>query len=526
MRGKRLPGAIDGPHRHCRRRTVRAGPGVPVGAARPDAEVLVLEESDRVGGKIQTLQRAGFRIEAGPNGFLDSKPAALDLSREIGLAEQLTAASEVSGRNRFLFLHGRLHKLPGSLFSFLTSRLVSWRAKWRILTERWRSPRLDPADESIASFAARRVGPEIAATLADAFVTGIYAGDPTLLSVQSCFPRLVDWERQHGSVLRGLAAVRKQRRAEARARGEGTPSRARLWSFREGLGLLIDTLRQRLRRPPLVGVAVRRVHCSAGPGSRCREPSGTSDSRRESLGPARLAEPPEVGAARLAAPAIPCGNRPVRLGSPDLPCWQVEAEGKDRWSAEAVVLTCPAYQQAALLTDLDAELADKIAEVRYNRIAVVAVGYRAQDMHLDLNGFGYLTPQRDRLDVLGVQWCSSIYPERAPAGMVLLRALCGGWNRPELVDWDDQHLLQAVRADLARSMAIRADPVFHHIVRWDRAIPQYHLGHPERVAWIEQRRQSYPGLHLGGNAYRGVAINDCIEQADLLADQVLRELPS
>jgi oxygen-dependent protoporphyrinogen oxidase len=192
--------------------------------------------------------------------------------------------------------------------------------------------------------------------------------------------------------------------------------------------------------------------------------------------------------------------------------------------ADAVVLTCPAYEQAGILTLLDGELASRIAEVPYNRIAVVAVGYRTRDMPRDLAGFGYLTPQRERLDVLGSQWCSSIYPERAPEGMVLLRALCGGWNRPEIVDWDDQRLLQAVQADLGRTMGIKASPAFHHIVRWDRAIPQYHLGHRDRVAWIEQRRQQHRGLHLGGNAYHGVALNDCIEQADRLADQVFREL--
>jgi protoporphyrinogen/coproporphyrinogen III oxidase len=140
-----------------------------------------------------------------------------------------------------------------------------------------------------------------------------------------------------------------------------------------------------------------------------------------------------------------------------------------------------------------------------------------------VDGFGYLTPQRERRDVLGVQWCSSIFPERSPAGRVLLRALCGGWNRPEIIDWDDARLLPAVRAELKLAMGIAAEPVFHHIVRWDRAIPQYHLGHLDRVAWVEQRLGRHPGLYLGGNAYRGVAMNDCVEQADLLAEQLARD---
>jgi oxygen-dependent protoporphyrinogen oxidase len=439
---------------------------------RPDLDVLVLERDGRVGGKIHTLERDGFRIELGPNGFLDSKPFALDLCRELGLSDRLTPASEASGKNRFLFLRGKLHKLPASLFSFLASGVVSWKGKLRILTERWRRPRLDRSDESIESFATRRVGAEVAATLGDAFVTGVYAGDPTLLSVQSCFPRVVEWEQKHGSVLRGFAEVRKQRRAEAAARGLGAAPRQQLWSFREGLGLLIETLRQRLRRPPAVGVVARQV-----------------------------AEQQ---------------HQPFR--------WRLTTDDLSPFEADAVVLTCPAYEQAAILRQLDPELAGRIDAIRYTPVVVAALGYRSADVPGKLDGFGYLTPQRDRLDVLGVQWCSSIYPGRAPEGMVLVRALCGGWNRADILDWDDAQLLQAVRAELGRAMCIKAEPVFHHLVRWQQAIPQYHLGHRDRVAWIEQRLQRYPGLDLGGNAYRGVALNDCIEQAGLLAEQVLGKL--
>jgi oxygen-dependent protoporphyrinogen oxidase len=153
-------------------------------------------------------------------------------------------------------------------------------------------------------------------------------------------------------------------------------------------------------------------------------------------------------------------------------------------------------------------------------VAVVALGYRAADVPLALDGFGYLSPQRERRDVLGVQWCSSIFPDRAPPGLVLLRALCGGWGRPEVVGWPEPRLLGAVRAEFRAAMGIHAEPVFHHVVRWDRAIPQYHLGHLDRVAWIEERASHHPGLFLGGNSYHGVALNDCVEQASLLAGRV------
>jgi protoporphyrinogen/coproporphyrinogen III oxidase len=139
---------------------------------------------------------------------------------------------------------------------------------------------------------------------------------------------------------------------------------------------------------------------------------------------------------------------------------------------------------------------------------------------MSLDGFGYIAPQRSRRDLLGVQWCSSIFPGRAPPGAVLLRAMCGGWNRADIGGWDDDRLLTAVRAELQLAMGIQAPPIFHHIARWDRAIPQYHIGHLERVAWIEARAAGHPGLFLTGNAYRGVALNDCVEQGGATADRV------
>jgi protoporphyrinogen/coproporphyrinogen III oxidase len=432
----------------------------------PNADIQVLEAASRVGGKIETTTRDGFRVEHGPNGFLDTKPATLELCQELGLAPQLRPASEAAGRNRYLFLNGKLQRLPNSFLSFLTNRALSWRAKYRLLTERFRQPRLDGGDESIDAFARRRAGAEIADNLADAIVTGIYAGDPKLLSLPASFPRLALFEREHGSVLRGMAAARRQRRAEAAAQGKPYQRAGQMWSLAYGLGLLISTLRQRLKAPPLVGVTVRRIQ------------------RAETT-------------------------------------WRVHGDGNDHWAADAVVLACPAYEQAAMLTDLDTELAERVGGIAYNRVAVVALGYRVGDIPLSLDGFGYLSPQRERRDVLGVQWCSSIFPgQRAPGGLVLLRAMCGGWHRGEMVDWDEERLLRAVRDELAAAMGLRAAPVFHQIVRWLQAIPQYHVGHLERVAWIEERAAKHPLLYLTGNAYRGVALNDCVEQGGVIAKRL------
>jgi len=161
-----------------------------------------------------------------------------------------------------------------------------------------------------------------------------------------------------------------------------------------------------------------------------------------------------------------------------------------------------------------------IKMIPYNRIAVVGLGYRESDLPIKLDGFGFLTGRNEGLDILGVQWCSSIYPSRAPAGTVLMRVMCGGWEHPEITALDDERLLAVVTAGLRRTMCLSAAPLFHHIVRWDRAIPQYLIGHNERVAQIEKLAARHSGLFLAGNAYHGVALNDCTQQAEEIAGRI------
>jgi oxygen-dependent protoporphyrinogen oxidase len=189
-----------------------------------------------------------------------------------------------------------------------------------------------------------------------------------------------------------------------------------------------------------------------------------------------------------------------------------------------VVLTCPAYEQAEILRDLNPELSREIAGIPYNRIAVVALGYHRSSCPIPVDGFGYIAPQNTQRDVLGVQWCSSIFPGRAPEGYVLWRALCGGVHRGEMLDWDDNSLAKAVHAEIKLAMGIQGEPVFRRIIRWPKAIPQYVVGHLDRLARIDSLVAKHPGLFLGGNAYRGVALGDCAEQGEIIAGKVVKFL--
>ena len=302
----------------------------------------------------------------------------------------------------------------------------------------------------------------------DALVTGIHAGNPELLSVRAAFPRLVQFEAEFGSVLRGFLASAKVKKRDAKARGE-TPAPSRMWSFREGLQVLVDALRERLGPSIIAGVTVTSI---------------------ERTGPGFL----------------------------------VRGEGRNAWPADAVVLACPPHEQAVALADHFPNVANPLAEIPTNRVAVVALGYRRADAPNAPDGFGYIAPQNTKREILGVQWCSAIFPERAPPGFVLWRVLCGGVSRPDVFDRDDAALLRTCHEEMKLAMGVRGEPVFHQIVRWPRAIPQYNLGHTDRVRRIEMAAANDPGLFLAGNGLHGIAMNDVAEQAEQVARRVGRFL--
>ena len=412
--------------------------------------VTVLEAGPRPGGNVGTLHEDGFRVEIGPNGFLDGKPATLQLCRDLGLGDRLIPASEGSRKNRYVEHAGRVEKLPGSVAAFLRSPLLSPAGKLDLLCEPLRHRPTGDRDESVAAFARRRFGREAADVFVAALVTGIHAGDPERLSVRAAFPRLAAFERDHGGIVRGVLAAG---RAKKRANGGVRPPPQRTWSFREGLQVLVDALAEQLGGDLVCGAAVGRVGRTAGG-------------------------------------------------------WAVDGR-----AADTVVLTAPAFAQADILHDLDPALAAELAAVEYAPVAVVALGYRKQDVPHEPDGFGYIAPGHLRRDVLGVQWCSRIFPDRAPPGFVLWRALCGGAFRPELVALPDDELVRRVHAEQVRAMGVTGPPAFARVVKWPRAIPQLTVGHPARLRRVAVLAGAHPGLHLLGNWSAGVALNDVTLQA-------------
>jgi len=431
----------------------------------PHAEIHILEERNRPGGNIHTSHAEGYTIEHGPNGIFDQKPHMLRLCRDLGLGEQLIVASEASRKNRYLFLNNELQRLPGDPLGLLKTRTLSLQGKFNLLMEPFRRRKGNlPDDESVAEFARRRFGREAADVFINALVTGVHAGDPERLSARAAFPRMLMFEQQAGSVVRGAMRAGKLRKKEMLARGE-EPKPQQMWSFRSGLQVLIDALAERFGNSLHLNTPVKRIEKQ--------------------------------------------GER-----------WHIVGEGTSTWDADFVINTAPAFRQAEQLEAMDSVLADELAAIRFNKIAVVVMGYKQEHAPKQPPGFGYIAPENTKRDVLGVQWCSSIFPDRAPNGYVLWRALCGGVKRADVALLPDDELTRKVHTEMIAAMGVLAPPSFTQIVRWPQAIPQYEVGHLTRIARIDTQLLQHRGLFLGGNSYRGVAMNDCCEQAEIIAERL------
>lgn len=433
----------------------------------PDDDVDVFERSSHVGGTAWTEHQDGYLLERGPNGFLDNRESTLRLCNAIGLTNRLVRANS-SSNSRFIFLGDHLRTLPSSLVSFLTSDLLSWKGKIRVACERFIGPKPDDRDESIYEFGCRRIGKEATEALLDAFVTGILAGDSRQLSLPASFPRMREMESTYGGLFRAMNQLARERKAAAKKRERdqetapiGSP-RGHLTTITGGMGVLLTTLASQLNRPPSLNAAVDRIEPVASQRWQVHHPKGVAE-------------------------------------------------------VDAIVLSSPGQTQAQLLKSIDLELAQEIEGIAYAPATVAVLGFRVSELTKVPQGFGYLAPARLGRPVLGVIFSSSIFPGQSPEGHVQFRAILGGSKRPDVVDWSDAQIISAVRNDLKTTLHIDAEPSFHWIHRWPRAIPQYQVGHLDRLQRIEEKRLRHPGLFLGGNLYRGVALNDCIVDAEKIA---------
>ncbi len=441
----------------------------------------VIERSPHWGGKIATHRVGDLLIEAGPDSFLSQKPWALELCAKLGLADRLINTNEAQ-KKTFVFTRGRLRELPQGLVvivptqlaPFLKSGLLSWPGLARLALDLVLPARPARGDESVASFFRRRLGREAFERIVEPLMAGIYAGDAEQLSLRATFPRFLDIEQTSGSLIRGMVAARRQ----AGGRPSGPPTgRTMFVTLRDGLGDLVEALVARI-----------------GKGGATLMPNRTVQALQRS---------------------------PNSYGSK---AYTLRLDDGTQVAADSVVLATPAYVSAELLRPLNPAAAGLLADIPYASVATVSMAYQRADLGELVSGFGFVVPRAEQRDLIAATWTSLKWPHRALSSQVLVRCYVGRMGREALLQSDDETLLTRVREELRSMTGIAATPVYVEVNRWNRAMPQYILGHLDRLASIESALRTAPGLYLTGAAYRGVGIPDCIHDGSQTGQAVVLEL--
>ena len=442
----------------------------------PALDLTLIEASARLGGTLLTDERAGFVLERGPDSFISEKPEAVALAKRLGIESQLVETNS-SHRRSFIVRKGRLRPVPDGfqllapsrIWPFLTTDIFSLAGKIRMagdLVLPRRSTNGSADDESLSSFVRRRLGREALERMAQPMVGGIYTADPETLSLRATLPRFLDMERDHRSLI--LAMLRK-----ARAQSGISGARYSLFlSFDQGMEVLVQALQHQL--------------------SRCEIRLNTRV----------LAIERERG-------------------------WKLKTDTQDRIEAntieaDAICLAVPAYVAAQLLTTVDQTLAVQLSQIKYASTATINFAYHRASIQHPLDGFGFVVPFVEKRSLIACTFSSVKFPGRAPDDHVLLRAFAGGALQPEIFALDQSEMLARVESDLRELLGITTKPLFAEVFKWQNSMPQYEVGHLDRVAAIESSARELPGFALAGNAYRGAGIPDCIRSGETAAEYLMQ----
>ncbi len=422
--------------------------------------VLVLESNDRAGGKIQSDHRDGYLCERGPASYLDRSGSVATLAKALGIDHRVVWAGAAAER-RLVAADGCLHHTPRTALELAGSALLPWSAKLRasldLLLPRGASAR--GRDESVAAFARRRLGALAGERLLQPLVSGLYAGEPEKVSLPSAFPLVAAMERDSRSFLWAM------RRELAAARSKSAP---RLASFENGLDELTSALAQALGPDLRLRTRVTRI---------LETPSGI-----------------EIA---------------------------LEQQGRsENVETNALVLAIPAHVARTVTAALDAAIADTLGQIPYVPVTLVHLGYPASAFARPLDAYGFFVPPSEPLHVLGGIFPSQFFQGRAPFGCHLLSVRTGGARHPEAFTMPDDDLVALADGEIRAMVGLASSPAFVHIVRHEQALPQYTLGHMERVAALQAGEVRHPGLFFHGNAYHNAGVPELVARSAKLAERV------
>lgn len=440
----------------------------------PDCEIRLFEGQDRVGGVLATVHEDGYQVELSADNFITTQPWGLELVERLGLKDQLVQTNPAC-RRTFVMRKKRLYSLPDGFLMMAPTKMwpmavtpvLSPFGKMRAGVEYFLPPSKDDADESMAGFVRRRLGREVFERLVEPLVSGVYAADMEKLSLLATLPRFREMERKHGSLIR---AMRKQMSAQ-RAKGKHVDQSGARYSMfvtlEAGLSSLVDTLAARL-------------------------PDGT----------------------------IRLGTAVEGIGQ-EGGTWQVSLADGQLERFDAVILATPSHVAAALLKPIDGTLAADLASIEHEGTAIVTMAFENSQIKHPMNGAGFVVPGIEGSPILAGSFSSQKYLHRAPDGKSLIRTFVGGARAPEMAEMPDEKLVPLVLEELRGVLGISGKPIYQITAHWPRTMPQYHVGHLDLVARINDRSSAIAGLGLAGNAYDGVGIPACIHSGETAAERML-----
>ena len=443
-------------------------------------DYLLIEKENRLGGKVLTEKKDGFVLEGGPDCFLSDKPSVAQICAKIGIEDAIIPSNDASKRT-FVLNKGKLCELPEGLMSlvptkivpFALSPLVSWPGKFRMALDLFIPKKKVDEDESLATFVKRRLGAEALDKIAEPLIGGIHAGNPEKMSLKATFPRFLQMEQQYGGMMKAMLAGKKNA-PPPRVVTPGSKPKTFFMTFNQGMGELAESIAAKLDADKVwLGKTVTGL-------SRYKNEQGQN-------------------------------------------IYRVEIEGMDPVEAETVIIATPSYVSAKLMQGVDEVIANKLSEIPQASSATVNLAYKKADLNMSIEAFGFVIPQSEKRKIMAVTYSSTKWNNRTPDDQyVLIRAFVGGARNNQFVELSDEEMSAMVRGEIKEIMGITAEPVVTKIFRWRQGMPQYTMGHLERLQEIEKRRSALPGLFIVGASYRGVGVPDCINSGATAAEEALK----
>lgn len=430
---------------------------------RPDVAIKLLELEAQAGGTIRTINQKNHFYETGPNGFLDNKPSTLFLASDLGLTDQLIAASPATNV-RCICVENTLHALPANLLQFLKFKPLRWADKLRVLQEIF-IPKGNNPLETVYEFGTRRLGQNFTRYFLDPMVSGIFGGNAQDLNVRHAFPRIYEIEQQYGSLFKGMVAlsIKKRRARKKNSLTAGQPT-GQLWSFQKGMGQLTEKLAATYRDAIQTGVSVQNIISQ---------------------------------------------DKGYCLKTMD-----------QEYFADHVIVSVPAFAAADMLDGLNKDLSMHLRKIPYASIVVIGLVYTANQFKQLPQGFGYLRPTHEGAEVLGVLFSSNIFPMRCPNGQILFQIMLGGACHSNTVRRSDEELFDLAKKEISIILKAQGEPKDQFLLRWGQAIPQYHRSYPDAYQAINTEIAKHSHLHLLANYLNGISLNDCAANAQRLAQRI------